>query len=312
VVTPDFRQLEWDEHTEDDCRQIIRLAIREDLGRGVDLTTVALIPRDACGAADLIVRRPGVFVGLRAAQLVIDEMQLDVTCQTECTDGTTVDGKTAVARLEGSARDLLTAERILLNLVGRLSGVATLTSQYVAAISGTHARVYDTRKTTPGWRRLEKYAVRCGGGSNHRTGLFDAVLIKDNHLAQAASAAAAQEKLSPADAVTKAREFLSQFFPGPDAPHIPVEIEVDTLDQLVAVLPLNPDIILLDNMSVEQLRSAVALRDTSGATSDLEASGGIHLTTIRAVAETGVERISVGALTHSAIALDVALDWVTQ
>jgi nicotinate-nucleotide pyrophosphorylase (carboxylating) len=222
-------------------------------------------------------------------------------------EGAAVPSGTRAATLAGSTRDLLTAERVVLNLVGRLSGIATLTQRYVAAIAGTRARIYDTRKTTPGWRRLEKYAVGCGGGRNHRTGLFDAVLIKDNHLAQAA--AATGMPLSPAAAVRQARAFLDQFLTQPAAAAIPLEIEVDTLDQLQEVLPLAPDLILLDNMTTDQLRAAVRLRDQAGVGSELEASGGITLETIREVAETGVDRISVGALTHSASSLDVALDW---
>lgn len=303
----DFQQIDWDDQIADDCRQIIRLAVREDLGRGLDLTTVALVPFGSRGTADLVVRRTGVVAGLPAAQLVIDEMQLDVQWESRVVDGMTVGAGTPVARLRGSTRDLLTAERIMLNLVGRLSGIATLTRQYADTVAGTAARVYDTRKTTPGWRRLEKYAVRRGGGSNHRTGLFDAVLIKDNHLAQGAGSSGSV--LSPAEAVAKAREFLSQFHANQNTRYIPVEIEVDTLEQLSNVLPLCPDIILLDNMTPEQLRSAVGLRDAAGVSSELEASGGVTLHTIRAVAETGVDRISVGALTHSAVSLDVALDW---
>jgi nicotinate-nucleotide pyrophosphorylase (carboxylating) len=206
-------------------------------------------------------------------------------------------------------RDLLTAERTLLNLLGRLCGVATLTRRYVDAIAGTSARIYDTRKTTPGWRRMEKYAVRCGGGTNHRTGLFDAILIKDNHLAQTARATGST--LSPADAVIRAREFLQEFYANGGSAGIPIEVEVDTLDQFANVLPLSPDIILLDNMEPNQLRIAVKQRNDAGVKTELEASGGIHLETVRAVAETGIDRISVGALTHSAVALDVALDWIT-
>jgi nicotinate-nucleotide pyrophosphorylase (carboxylating) len=306
-VTPDFHQIDWDEQTADDCRQIIRLAVREDLGRGIDLTTVSLVEREARGAADIVVRRAGVVAGLRAVLLVVNEMQLDLAWEAWIQDGTSVESGTPVARLRGSTRDLLTAERIMLNFLGRLSGIATLTRRFVDAIAGTRARLYDTRKTTPGWRRLEKYAVRCGGGSNHRTGLFDAVLIKDNHLAQTPSGAGSA--LSPAEAVAKAREFLRQFHPHQDTSPIPVEIEVDTLEQLSNVLPLNPEIILLDNMTIEQLRTAVGMRDTAGVSSELESSGGVTLDTIRAVAETGVDRISVGALTHSATSLDVALDW---
>jgi nicotinate-nucleotide pyrophosphorylase (carboxylating) len=293
-VTGTFRPAEWDVQTADDCRHIIRLAVREDLGRGLDLTTVALVPRDARGEADVVARRSGIVAGLPAAMLVLDEMQLDAEWQPRVEDGAKVADGSVLATLRGSTRDLLTAERTLLNLLGRLCGVATLTRRYVDAIAGTSARIYDTRKTTPGWRRMEKYAVRCGGGTNHRTGLFDAILIKDNHLAQTARATGST--LSPADAVIRAREFLQEFYANGGSAGIPIEVEVDTLDQFANVL---------------QLRIAVKQRNDAGVKTELEASGGIHLETVRAVAETGIDRISVGALTHSAVALDVALDWIT-
>jgi nicotinate-nucleotide pyrophosphorylase (carboxylating) len=179
-----------------------------------------------------------------------------------------------------------------------------LTARYVEAIRGTRARIYDTRKTTPGWRRLEKYAVRCGGGCNHRTGLFDAVLIKDNHLALAG--------LTAAEAVRRARTFLAELKHEGASEDMIIEVEVDTLEQLDEVLPVRPDIVLLDNMTPDQLRRAVALRDASGAEVELEASGGVDLETVRGIAETGIERISVGGLTHSAVALDVGLDWSSE
>lgn len=309
-VTPDFRQMEWDELTADDCRQIIRLAVREDLGRGIDLTTAAIVPYESRGAADVVFRRPGILSGILATQLVIDEMELDVELLSDLKDGAAVEPATRVARLRGSTRDLLTAERIMLNLIGRLAGIATLTRRYVDAVHGAAARIYDTRKTTPGWRRLEKYAVRCGGGHNHRTGLFDAVLIKDNHLAQAARSTGAL--LSPSAAVKQAREFLDQFYLNQDSSKVPVEVEVDSLEQLADVLPAEPDIVLLDNMSVEQVRQAVRMRNEAATNCELEASGGVTLETIRTIAETGVDRISIGALTHSASSLDVALDWQTK
>jgi nicotinate-nucleotide pyrophosphorylase (carboxylating) len=301
-VNREFEQISWDEWTADDCRQIIRLAVREDLDRFLDVTTVALVASSSRGAARLAVREPGVVSGLPAAELVVQEMNLDASCEIVHVDGSEVMAATCVARLAGSSRDLLTAERLILNLVGRLSGVATLTRRFVDAVVGTGARIYDTRKTTPGWRRLEKYAVRCGGGHNHRTGLFDAVLIKDNHLATGADAGR-----TPADAVRRARTFLRESLPERAAAII--EVEVDTLDQFQNVLDEAPDIILLDNMSLDDLRHAVSLRDASGIATQLEASGGVHLETVREIAHTGVDRISVGALTHSATSLDVGLDW---
>jgi nicotinate-nucleotide pyrophosphorylase (carboxylating) len=231
-------------------------------------------------------------------------MQLDVRWQALLADGDAVASGEAIARLEGSARDLLTGERVLLNFVGQLSGIATLTRQYIEAIRGTAASIYDTRKTTPGWRRLEKYAVRCGGGTNHRTGLFDAILIKDNHLAQSPAR-------TPAEALMTARAFLRQQLAEREVEAMIVEIEVDSLAQFAQVLPHAPDIILLDNMTNEQLRAAVEQRNQSALAVQLEASGGVNLSTVRGIAETGVERFSVGALTHSAACLDVGLDWQT-
>ena len=298
----EFTQLAWSEALADDCRQLVRLAIREDLDRHHDWTTVALAPADTCGRAALAARQSGVVAGLAAAQLALDEMNVAAAWKAVAADGQTVASGDVLAELSGPARQLLTAERLLLNLVGRLSGVATLTRQFVDAVRGTSARIYDTRKTTPGWRRLEKYAVKCGGGCNHRTGLFDAVLIKDNHLAWM--------QLRPGDAVRRAREFLRTTLRDPaQAETMIIEVEVDTLDQLEDALPAGPDIVLLDNMTLDQLRAAVALRNAVAPDIELEASGGVNLRTVHGIAETGVDRISVGALTHSATSLDVALDW---
>jgi len=302
MVGKEFAQITWDERLEDDCRHIVRLAVREDLDRLYDWTTVALAPGDARGRVAVKARRAGTIVGIKAAETTLDEMDINAEWKPAVDDGQSVDDGVVVAEIAGSIRDLLTSERLLLNLIGRLSGIATLTRQYVEAIRGTKARIYDTRKTTPGWRRLEKYAVRCGGGQNHRTGLFDAVLIKDNHLALAGC--------SPGEAVRRARQFVHDMMPeGPQADQMIVEVEVDTLDQLDDVLPHGPDIVLLDNMLVDRLREAVARRDASNPSVELEASGGVSLKTVRPIAETGVDRISVGALTHSAVNLDVGLDW---
>jgi nicotinate-nucleotide pyrophosphorylase (carboxylating) len=309
----DFSQLTWSHQIEEDLRRIVRLAVFEELDRGQDWTTISLVPEEASAAANIVARKAGVIAGLPAVGVVLDEMDIEAQYHPLVENGDAVVAGTVIATLAGAARDLLTSERTILNVLGRLSGIATLTRQYVDAITGTRARIYDTRKTTPGWRRLEKYAVRCGGGHNHRTGLYDAILIKDNHLAcgQEASSGAA---FAPGEAVRKAKAFLAQQVDGevprgaPD-PSMIVEIEVDSLAQLRAVLPEQPDIVLLDNMTVEMLREAVAIRDASGCPAELEASGGVNLQTVRAIAETGIERISVGALTHSAASLDVALDW---
>jgi len=213
-----------------------------------------------------------------------------------------------VATLAGPTRSVLAAERVLLNMLGRLSGVATATRSLVDAVAGTGCRVYDTRKTVPGWRRLDKLATRLGGGWNHRMGLYDAILIKDNHLAALAAGG-----LGPAEAVRKARAFVASAFPADRAAATVVEIEVDSLTQLVEVLPAGPDIVLLDNMPLDALAEAVAVRDRLGVPGGhrviLEASGGIRPETVRRIAETGVDRVSSGWPTHDAPWLDVALDW---
>jgi nicotinate-nucleotide pyrophosphorylase (carboxylating) len=342
-MMPDFDQWTWNESVADDCRQIVRLAVREDIDRLYDWTTTLLVPATTRGAARFVARRAGVVAGLHAVALAVDEMQLDASFEPLVEDGQAVTPQQVIGRIQGSARDLLTSERILLNLLGRLCGIATLTRQYVDRIQGTAARLYDTRKTTPGWRRLEKYAVHCGGGHNHRTGLFDAVLIKDNHLA-VGQPTAGPRRFTPAEAVLQVRRLIqanqltrpSYAMPnpmrpptpvpidlsGPDyarqAAHghlLPVEIEVDTWEQFQEVLPHCPDIILLDNMTPEMLRDACQQRDRQGDEHpewqrvELEASGGITLDTIRSVADSGVDRISCGALTHSAVNFDIGLDW---
>lgn len=300
----DFQQQTWNPQLEDDCRQLVRLAVREDLDRQADWTTLASVPEAAQGQATMVARQAGVIAGLVTAPIVIDEMDIDAEWIATVDDGATVKAGDPLAQFRGQARDLLTAERLLLNFIGHLSGIASLTASYVSAVQGTTARIYDTRKTTPGWRRLEKYAVHCGGGCNHRSGLYDAILIKDNHRQYHQQAAS---NSTPADLVTQARQLLTESQTA-DAEAL-VEIEVDNLQQLVEVLAAAPDIVMLDNMSTEELSAAVAQRNAAAAETELEASGGISLETVRAVAETGVERISVGALTHSAPNLDVALDW---
>jgi len=304
-VAKDFQQLEWNATIEDDLRQLIRLAVREDLDRGHDWTTAALVTGDRQGTAAVVAREAGTIAGLQAAPVVLSEMHAAIEWVPAVRDGERVFRGAAVATISGSARDILTCERPLLNVLGRLSGIATLTAEYVRRVEGTRARIYDTRKTTPGWRRLEKYAVRCGCGHNHRTGLFDAILIKDNHLALAS-----EQNLSPADAVRRAREFITQM----DAAYIDkamlVEVEIDSIDQVDLVLDAGPDIVLLDNMRLEDLRAAVAHRDAIAPQVELEASGGVTLDSVAEIAATGVDRISSGALTHSARCLDVALDWL--
>jgi nicotinate-nucleotide pyrophosphorylase (carboxylating) len=304
-MPPEFRQIEWDATVEDDLRQLVRLAVREDLGRQNDWTTVALVEPEQKGRAAVVAREAGVVAGLRAVPVLIDEMQAAIDWRAQVGDGDSVTAGATLGELAGSARDLLTCERPLLNLVGRLSGVATLTHHYMQRVAGTGARIYDTRKTTPGWRRLEKYAVRCGGGWNHRTGLFDAILIKDNHLALTAS-----QHASPSAAVRRAREFVRQAVAEGIAAPMLVEIEIDDLAQLDDVLAAGPDIVLLDNLPLEALRQAVTRRNEISPSVELEASGGVTLDTVHQIALAGVERISVGGLTHAARSLNVALDWL--
>ncbi len=259
----------------------LSLWIAEDVGAG-DVTTLAVVDEDATCAAQLLFKEPGVVCGLEAAAAVFAE--LGARLEPLVGEGDLVQpGR--VARVEGPARAVLTGERLALNLVGRLSGIATLTRRYVDAVAGTGAAVLDTRKTTPGLRALEKHAVRCGGGRNNRLGLDGAILIKDNHLRLAGSIGAAVERAK--------------------ATGLPVEVECDTLGQVRQALDAGADTILLDNMALTQLREAVAL---VGGRAKLEASGGVSLDSVRAIAETGVDFVSVGALTHSARSLDVSLE----
>jgi nicotinate-nucleotide pyrophosphorylase (carboxylating) len=304
----DYRQITWGEAVEDDCRQLVRLAVREDLARLYDWTTLALVDHVAHGRAAIVARQAGIVAGLPAARVVLEEMAPSIAWLPHVEDGTAIEAGQTLAIIEGPARNLLTCERIVLNFLGRLCGVATLTARYVAEVAGTQARIYDTRKTTPGWRRLEKYAVHCGGGHNHRLGLFDGVLIKDNHLALGASTSG--DRYTPVEAIARARALLAEAGSEAAARDLLIEIEVDTLAQLEEVLPAGPDIVLLDNMTNDQLRQAVARRNELAPAVELEASGGVDLSTLAGIAATGVERISSGALTHSAIALDVGLDWL--
>lgn len=266
----------------------VTAALAEDLGLAGDLTTDATIPADARATAVLASRKAGVIAGLPLAEAAFRALDPASRFAIEIPDGATAPAGAVVARITGNARAVLTAERVALNFLGRLSGISTLTRAYADAIAGTRARIIDTRKTTPGLRAFEKYAVRAGGGMNHRVGLFDAILIKDNHIAVAGGVGAAV-------AAAHAR-----------AGHmVKIEVEVDTLDQLDEALRHRIDAVLLDNMDVTTLREAV--RRIAGRVL-AEASGGVSLETVRAIAETGVDLISVGALTHSAPVLDLGLD----
>jgi nicotinate-nucleotide pyrophosphorylase (carboxylating) len=263
-------------------------ALAEDLGLAGDITTDSTISPAIKATAVFAVRKPGVIAGLDVAAAAFRQLDAATSFKKLVSDGARVDAGTVLARVSGSARTLLTGERVALNFLGRMSGIATLTQHYVDAIAGTRAHIIDTRKTTPGLRAFEKYAVRAGGGMNHRIGLFDAVLIKDNHIAVAGGIGAAIE-------AARAR-----------AGHmVKVEVEVDTLDQLKEALKHRIDAVLLDNMTPAQLAEAVRLVAGRVIT---EASGGVNLDTVRAVAEAGVDLISVGALTHSAPVLDIGLD----
>ena len=281
---------------------LVDLALAEDLGEDGDVTSRATIPEDLQGKAAFVARSPGVLAGIDAARGVCLRVDPKLVFLPSFIDGDPLAKGDAIATVEGSMRSILAAERTALNFLQRLSGIATLTRKFVDAAAGFTARVFDTRKTTPGWRLLEKYAVRMGGGTNHRVGLFDMVLIKDNHLAAMQKAKVkSQNEIQAAIAAARAAY-----------PTLPVEVEVETLEQLATALAARPDIVLLDNMSVERMREAVAKRNASASGVQLEASGGVNLQTVRAIAETGVDRISVGALTHSAKALDIALDFVTS
>jgi nicotinate-nucleotide pyrophosphorylase (carboxylating) len=267
-------------------RDLIKRAISEDLDGGVDITSMATLAADAKVSAQFVSRKDGVVAGIDMAIATLSEVGVtDATALVK--DGDHVKAGTVLIKVSGNARAILLAERTALNFLGHLSGIATLTSQWVQAVSGTKTQVRDTRKTTPGMRALEKYAVRMGGGTNHRMSLSDAALIKDNHIAAAGG-------------VVAAFSLVREKYPSTD-----IEIEVDNLQQLRDVLPLNPGLVLLDNMSPAQCAEAVAL--VAGATK-LEASGGITIENARAYAEAGVDYIAVGALTHSAPNFDIGLD----
>lgn len=276
------------------CAHLIELALEEDLGSTGDPTSQALIPEDLPGRAALVARQPGVLAGLPAAEMTFAAVDPALTFQVLKQDGSRLQPGDQLAIIQGRMRSILAGERTALNFLQHLSGIATLTRRYVDAVAGLPGQILDTRKTTPGWRLLEKYAVRQGGGHNHRMGLYDGILIKDNHLA------ATREKLSLRDAIQRARSMS-----------LPLEIEVDTLEQFHEALAGKPDIVLLDNMPPDVMREAVRRRNATAPGVRLEASGGVTLDTVRAIAETGVDRISVGALTHSAPALDIALDYLT-
>jgi nicotinate-nucleotide pyrophosphorylase (carboxylating) len=269
----------------EDLERVVAVALAEDVGAG-DVTTDATVRPDAVGSASVVTRAPGVVAGLDVVEAVFLALDPDVRFERLAADGDVLTGPATVATVTGSLRAILTGERTALNLLGRLSGIATLTRRYVDAVAGTGVEILDTRKTTPGLRALEKRAVVAGGGRNHRLALDDGVLVKDNHLAAAGSVRVAVERLRAAT-------------------ELPIEVECDTLAQVEEALAAGADAVLLDNMSLDQLRLAVA---SASGRARLEASGGVTLDTVRAIAETGVDEVSIGALTHSAPALDVSLE----
>jgi len=281
----------------DNAAALIVMALAEDLGKPGDITGLATIPAGAVGSARFVARSAGVLSGLPILRELIGALGTALDLVAPGSDGDGLVPGAMIATVEGPMRSLLAMERTALNFLQRLSGVATLTARFVAEVARTDAVILDTRKTTPGWRALEKYAVRCGGGTNHRTGLYDAVLIKDNHLAWLEAggdpigrAVGEARRLAPAG-----MKFI--------------EVEVDTLDQLDRALEVGPDIILVDNLGPDLLAEAVRRRDARAPEILLEASGGVSLATVAAIARSGVDRISVGALTHSAPALDIGLDF---
>ncbi len=276
----------------EEIRCAVQLALAEDLGSG-DVTTLATVPADASASAAMRAREPLVVAGLSLAEAAFRELSPNAEIKRSAQDGSRMKTGETLLHVTGPARALLSAERVALNFAQRLSGVATLTARFVEAVQGTAAQILDTRKTTPGWRQMEKYAVACGGGKNHRIGLYDMVLIKDNHLAALRNA----RPNAIAAAVQGARAAY---------PKLKVEVEADTLEQVGQALEAGADMILLDNMSLEELRAAV--RQCQGR-AQTEASGGVNLQTVRAIAETGVDFISSGALTHSARAVDIGLDF---
>ena len=275
--------------TRKEITTLVAAALEEDDTKH-DITTAATVLSNRRARCRLVARQSGVIAGLALAREAFEQLDKAVTIRIDQEDGSRVTESTPVMFLSGHARGLLSAERVALNFVQRLSGIATLTARYVDAVAGTGAHILDTRKTTPGWRRLEKYAVRAGGGMNHRMDLSNAVLIKDNHLAAVDG--------DIAIAVKRARAVAPM--------GIKVEVECESLDQVRAALDAGADVVMLDNMTLAEMREAVGIVDGRAVT---EASGGVSLETVRQIAETGVDWISVGALTHSAPALDLALDF---
>ena len=280
------------ELTAAEIRRAVRAALAEDLGSG-DATTLATVPVNAKSVALMRAREPLVVAGIRFAEVAFRELSPRIKIEKFARDGQKVAAGKTLLKISGSSRTILSAERVALNFIQRLSGVATATAQFANEIKSFRAKILDTRKTTPGWRRFEKYAVKCGGGKNHRIGLFDMILIKDNHLVALRN----EKPNAVAAAILRARKKF---------PKLKVEVEADTLAQVAQAVDAGADIILLDNMTTAQLRQAVKIIRGRAKT---EASGGVNLKTVRAIAATGVDFISVGAISHSAPAVDIGLDF---
>lgn len=289
--------LTFDAETLQAARLLTKLSLQEDLHDRGDITSLSTIPEDLNASVNIASRQAGIVSGLPVLPLVFEELPGPVTWTIHRQDGESVERGTVLATISGPVRSLLTGERTVLNFMTHLSGIATRTAQFVRLVQGTKAVILDTRKTLPGYRLLQKYAVRCGGGTNHRMGLYDGILIKDNHLA-------ARGESSCAAAVADARKYMERF-----DRKAKIEIEVDSLEQLRDALNATPEIVLLDNMSPVLMREAVVIRDATSPSTLLEASGGVSLETVQAIAESGVDRISVGSLTHSSPALDLGFDW---
>ena len=303
-----------DEATRADILKLTELALAEDIGvgnleTGIDCTTLSVVPDSVQATATFVSREAGVICGLQLSELIVEKFAPNLKLVQLVSDGDRIEPKQALAQLEGEARQILMMERTCLNFMCRLSGISTLTRQFVDLAAGTRAQILDTRKTTPGWRRIEKYAVASAGGTNHRMGLYDAVMIKDNHIAMYGNHIDNHD-LSVSEALELAQKWVSE-----NASRLPhgkdtvIQIEVDRIEQLKLALTASPNIVLLDNMTTKQLKECVELRDAENPDVLLEASGGVNLNTVADIAATGVERISIGALTHSATNFDIGLDW---
>ena len=290
--------IEFNSECEAAARLLVQMSLREDLRDAGDLTSLSTIPAELNATVNIVSRQPGIVGGLVVIPIVFNELHRAVSVECHVQDGDAVTRQTLIASISGPVQALLTSERTVLNFMTLLSGIASRTAEFVAEVQHTKAVILDTRKTFPGYRLLQKYAVRCGGGTNHRMGLYDGILIKDNHIA-------ARGDSNCAAAVAAARRYARAHHVNPT-----IEIEVDSLEQLRDALQETPEIVLLDNMSPAMMKQAVSIRDSSDSGSTLlEASGGVTLQTVRLIAESGVDRISIGSLTHSSPALDIGFDW---